>query len=86
MPRRYEVFISKAAFDYLDTLEYWDRVRILDFLERLRQQPFRAGDFSERGPHGRDWEGAILGPAAVLWWVDDPVSVVMVVAARPADA
>lgn len=42
MPRHCEVFISKAAFDYLDTLEYWDRVRILDFLERLRQQPFRA--------------------------------------------
>ena len=86
MPRPYEVFLSKSAVDYLEGRDYWERVRVLDFCEILGQHPSRDGDFTERSANGRDWQGTVIGPFAILWWVDQPISAVMVVAVRSADA
>ena len=43
------------------------------------------GDFTTRGADGRDWQVAILGLHAVVWWVDHAVCEVKIVAIRPAD-
>jgi len=43
------------------------------------------GDFTTLGADGRDWQVVILGPHAIVWWVDHAVSEVKIVAIRPAD-
>jgi hypothetical protein len=43
------------------------------------------GDLTTLGADGRDWQVVILGPHAIVWWVDHAVSEVKIVAIRPAD-
>ena len=54
-------------------------------MERLAEHPSRNGDFTERGSDGRAWQVAVVAAHAVVWWVDDAVCEVKVVAVRPAD-
>ena len=85
VPLPYQVYLRQTVIEFLEPLDYWERLRVLDFCERLGQQPFRDGDFTERGADGRDVQVAILGPYALVWWVDSAVCEVKVVTLRPAD-
>jgi hypothetical protein len=58
---------------------------LFSWLEALANDPSRDGDFTSRGSDDRDWQVAILGPHAVVWWVDHAVSEIKIVAIRPAD-
>jgi hypothetical protein len=55
------------------------------WLEALATDVTKEGDFTTRGTDGRDWQVAILGLQAVVWWVDHAVCEVKIVAIRPAD-
>ena len=85
MPAGYKVFLLEEVFQSLDTLDYRERARALDFCIRLGNQPTLGGDFRERGSDGRNHEVKIIGSFAVAWWVDDAVKEVKVVGFRAAD-
>lgn len=85
MPQPYQVWLRQSAYDYLDSLEIAERQRLLVWMERLAGNPSRSGDFTERGSDGRAWQVAVVAGHAVVWWVDDAVCEVKVVAVRPAD-
>ena len=75
---------GEAAYDYLDSLEIAERQRLLAWMERLAERPSRNGDFTECGTDGRAWQVAVVAAHAVVWWIDDAVCEVKVVAIRPA--
>jgi hypothetical protein len=81
----YQVWLRQPAYDYLDSLQIAERQRLLAWMERLAENPFRNGDFTERGSDGRALQVAVIAAHAVVWWVDDAVCEVKVVAVRPAD-
>ncbi len=85
MPTPYQVWLKQPCLDYLGTLKSPARQRLFSWLEALANDPSRDGDFIHRGSDDRDWQVAILGPHAVVWWVDHAVSEVKIVAIRPAD-
>ena len=85
MPLPYQIWLRQAAYGYLDGLEEAERSRLLTWIERLGTNPFRDGDFTERGSDGRDWQVAVIAVHAVVWWVDGAVCEVKIVAVRPAD-
>ena len=85
MPFPYQVWLRQTAYEYLDSLDFAERQRLLVWIERLAGHPFRNGDFTERGADGRAWQVAVVAAHAVVWWVDDAVCEVKVVAIRPAD-
>lgn len=85
MPLPYQVWLRQPCLDYLATLKAPARQRLLSWLEALAAYVTKEGDFTTRGTDGRDWQVAILGPHAVVWWVDHAVCEVKIVAVRPAD-
>lgn len=85
MPAPYQVWLRQPCLDYLETLRASSRQRLISWLEALANEPSRQGDFTSRGTDDRDWQVAILGPHAVVWWVDHAVNEVKIVAIRPAD-
>ena len=86
MPRPFQLWLRQAAYDYLDGLELAERQRLLVWLDGLVANPSRVGDFVERSADGREFEIALIGRHAIVWWIDDPVREVKVVTIRPADA
>lgn len=85
MPAPYQVWLRQPCLDYLAALRPSARQRLLSWLETIAMDISRKGDFTTRGTDGRDWQVAILGAHAVVWWVDHPVCEVKIVAIRPAD-
>ena len=85
MPAPYQVWLRQPCLDYLATLRIQDRQRLLSWLESIAMDVSRIGDFATSGADGRDWQVAVLGSHAVIWWVDHPVCEVKIVAIRPAD-
>ncbi len=85
MPFPYQVWLRQPCLDYLATLKPSARRQLIAWLETLGTDISRDGDFTIRGTDERDWQVAILGPYAVVWWVDHPVCEVKIVAIRPAD-
>lgn len=85
MPYPYQVWLRQPCLAYLATLKASVRLRLFSWLETLGDDISREGDFTIRGTDNRDWQVAILGPHAVIWWVDHAASEVKVVAIRPAD-
>ena len=85
MPAPYQVWLRQTCLDYLGTLKATSRHRLISWLEKTANDPSIEGDFTTRGSDDRDWQVAILGPHAVVWWVDHAVSEVKIVAIRPAD-
>jgi len=86
VPERYQVWLRQTAYDYLDSLGVAERQRLLVWIEHLGQQPSRKGDFTERGSDRRDWQVAVVAANAIVWWVDEAVCEIKVVAIRSADA
>ena len=80
MPAPYQVWLRQPCLDYLATLRANSRQRLISWLEALANEPSREGDFTSQGNDDRDWQVAILGPHAVVWWVDHAVSEVKRVA------
>lgn len=85
MPYPYQIWLRQPCLDYLGTLKASVRRRLIFWLEALGTDISREGDFTTRGTDDRDWHVAILGPHAVVWWVDHAAREVRIVAIRPAD-
>lgn len=85
MPVPYQVWLRQPCLDYLATLKPTSQLRLLTWLETLGTDFAKEGDYTIRGTDERDWQVAILGLHAVVWWVDHPVCEVKIVAIRPAD-
>ena len=86
MGRPYHIWLHRAAYEYLESLGLAERQTLFVWLERIGSHPDRSGDFVEKAEDGRDWQVAILGLHAVVWWVDGPVREIKIVAIRAADA
>lgn len=67
------------------TLKTPARISLLAWIETLRTGFSQDADFVVRGTDERDWQVSILGPHAIVWWVDHPACEVKVVSIRPAD-
>ena len=85
MPDAYQVWLRQSAYDYLDSLDAAERQRLLLWIERLSRQPSRKGDFAERGSDRRDWQVTVVAVHTIVWWVDEAVCEIKVVAIRSAD-
>jgi hypothetical protein len=85
VPSPYQVWLRQEVIEYLDSLAFAERQRLLVWIERLGQQPYRTGDFSERGTDRRERQVAVVGDCAVSWWIDGAVCEVKVEAIRAAD-
>lgn len=82
--QRYEVNLH---FELLEVVPKRgsQRQRVMDFIRSLGEQPFTAGDFTDKDASLRTRQIKIVGQYAITWWVDHPVKVVMVVDIRSAD-
>ena len=80
----YQVFLH---LDLLLTLPRTGNARrqIMDFIQRLSDQPNTPGDFADRDREGRNRQIKIIGDYAVTYWPDHAVKAVMVVDIRLAD-
>lgn len=85
MPKPYQVWLRQPCLDYLGTLQSSGRWRLVAWLEDLGRNISKEGDFTTRGTDDRDWQVAILGPHAIIWWVDHAACEIKVVLIRPAD-
>lgn len=85
MPYPYQVWLRQPCLDYLATLKTPARNSLLAWIETLRTGFSQEADFVVRGTDERDWQVSILGPHAIVWWVDHPACEVKVVSIRPAD-
>lgn len=85
MPHPYQVWLRQPCLDYLGSLKPSARAQLIFWLEALGRDVSIKGDFTTRGTDERDWQVAILGPHAVVWWIDHAVSEIKVVTIRPAD-
>lgn len=85
MPFPYQIWLRQPCLDYLGTLKAAERLRLISWIENLGSDFNKSGDFTVRSEEDRDWQVAILGLHAIVWWVDHPASEVKIVAVRPAD-
>ena len=85
MPHPYQVWLRQPCLDYHGSLKAPARLRLIFWIEALARDISRKGDFTTQGTDNREWQVAILGPHAVVWWVDHAVSEIKIVAIRPAD-
>lgn len=85
MPLPYQVWLRQPCLDHLATVKAPTRQRLILWLEALATDVTKEGDFTTHGADGGDWQVAILGLHAVVWWVDHAVCEVKIVAIRPAD-
>jgi mRNA-degrading endonuclease RelE of RelBE toxin-antitoxin system len=81
---RYAVYLH---FDLLEIVPArgQQRRRIMNFVRSLADQPNTPGDFTDTDESKRTRQIKIIGDYAVIYWVDEPVKIVMVVGVRPAD-
>ena len=61
------------------------RELIMEFAQLLAREPLTPGDFTYRDRTQREQQVKIVGDFAVSYWVDEPVSTVMILGARHAD-
>ena len=61
------------------------RRRILDFIYSLRERPRTKGDYTDKDASLRIRQIKVIGDYAITYWLDDPVTIVMVVDIRLAD-
>jgi hypothetical protein len=85
MPAPYQVWLRQPCLDYLASLKPHPRNSLLAWIETLRTHFSQEADFVVLGADGRDWQVSILGPHAIVWWVDHAACEVKIVATRPAD-
>ncbi len=61
------------------------RRRIMEFIRGLRERPETPGDYTDKDASQRERQIKIVGDHAVVYWLDVPVQIGMVVDAHPAD-
>lgn len=84
MPLDYTVVVVLEALDALPRTGK-RRSSVLEFLRGLQNDAFLGGDFQLKDPETlRVVEVSLVAGYAITWWIDDPVSNVMVVDIRPA--
>jgi hypothetical protein len=81
----YELYLRREVFEFLRSLKAAERERLWTLLSYLGRNPFRAGDFVEIDPSGREVQGIVLRQFAVFYWPDHAVKEVKVVEIRLAD-
>ena len=62
-----------------------DRERILTFIEKLAEDPFKPGDYAERDEVGNLLQIKIIGDYAITYWADHAIKEVKVVRFEKAD-
>jgi hypothetical protein len=82
--RANEVFMHLGLLDALPKSGL-QRRRIMAYIYGLREEQNPVGDFTEKDASQRVRQVKIVGGYAITFWLDAPVSAVMVVDIRPAD-
>jgi len=83
MPIDYTVVVALEALDILPRTGK-RRSSVLEFLRGLQNDAVLGGDFQLKDPETlRVVEVSLVSGYAITWWIDDPVSNVMVVDIRP---
>ncbi len=82
--RPHEVYLHLGVLDAVPKSGD-QRRKIMDFIRSLRERPGTPGDYTDRDSSLRDRQIKIVGDHAVTFWLDAPVSIVMVVDVRLAD-
>jgi hypothetical protein len=57
----------------------------MSFIRSLAENPNTPGDFTDRDESLRIRQIKVIGHYAITYWVDHPVTAVMVVGVQPAD-
>ena len=81
----YELYIRRAAFDFLRQLRSAERDQLLRLLDELCSDPHRVGDFVEKDATGRNVEAMIFRGYAIFYWPDHAVKELRVIKIRLAD-
>jgi hypothetical protein len=80
----YRVFVAAQIITTLRGCRLPERRAILQFLDRLANEPFQRGDYVERDEIGRPIQVLIVRGWAVCFWADHAVKEVKVLDLRPA--
>ncbi len=80
----YRVMVSIDVLQ-LDRPSRRDRDLILSFLETLRKDPTKSGDYEEHDEEGRPVQIKVLGKFALTYWPDHAVREVKVTKVEKAD-
>jgi len=75
----YEVILHERARAALAASKGVERRRLLAFLDHVKAEPFRRGDFQQRDATGRIDEVVLLGAWSMTFWSDHAVAQVHVV-------
>ena len=85
MEIEYRVFLEEEGFLFLQSLKKSEQRQILAEIRRLRQDPFREGDFAASDSRGRPITGVLVGIHCILYWVDHGEKEIKVTEIRHAD-
>ena len=85
MASDYHLYLRREVLDFLNAAARRDRKIVWELLDYLERNPKTKGDFQEIDASGRAIEGLIVGKHAVVYWTDDAVREVKVVAIEFAD-
>ena len=80
----YAVYINEAALASAPRSGAQHRM-VMRFVASLGENPFAAGDFSEKDDAGRTVQVKVVGRFAITFWTDHAVSEVKVTHIKPAD-
>jgi mRNA-degrading endonuclease RelE of RelBE toxin-antitoxin system len=80
----YTVYVEASVAEFLPRLKYAERERLLRFLQKLRADPFLAGDYIEHDDIGRPLQVFVIGRHAVVFWADHAVKEVKILDLKPA--
>lgn len=80
----YAVYINEAALAFA-LRSGSQHTMVMRFVASLAENPFAAGDFSEKDDAGRTVQVKVVGRFAVTFWADHAVSEVKVTHIKPAD-
>jgi hypothetical protein len=80
----YSVYIEAGIAAALAGFKATERNRILRLLDRLRNDPFLAGDYIESDDIGRPMQVLVVGHHAVVFWADHAMKEVKILDLKPA--
>jgi hypothetical protein len=81
----YAVFMRVEAVSALHSLPRPQQQAIARFVDRLAEDPFQQGDYTDRDMTNRELQIKIVGLQAVTFWGDHPVREVKITDIRRAD-
>lgn len=78
MDLRYEVYLHIELIEAVPKRGN-QREKVMRFIRTLANDPFQAGDFTDKDTSAQPRQIKIIGDYAVTCWADHPVKAVMVV-------